>query len=420
MLADILVYLFSRTQLEEVLDEGDAGRITRWLCAPFLQKPRIISQACSLLRILAVSAYLVFGLTTWQDDLALSVLVAALLIPLLLAGLGVNALANLRTEETLVTLTRPLWVLTLPLRPVAHVMVSLEDRLGRALNGRSEEDEEDRDDIIAAVTDGEHEGVVEEDEREMIVNIFDLKTADLSDIMTPRTEITALPITTTVQEAVLLASEKGYSRIPVYRDTRDNILGVFHVKDALNHWGLENGELPTLEEILRPAMFVPESKNVTELLKEMQAKKTHIAVVLDEYGGTAGLVTIEDIVEEIVGEIHDEYDPEEVILLRHAGNGVLEAHARTHIHRLNQALGGRILPEDGDYETLGGFLLHQMGHIPSVNEHLAWDGVRFTILSSDERRIGRVRVEPNLSEHQGDPAAPPVASSDPADGRRSA
>ncbi|MFW5856996.1 MAG: hemolysin family protein [Planctomycetota bacterium] len=393
MLADALIFLYSRTQLEDVLDKARTGPGARWFCEPFLTKGASLSHTASILSVLSVGAYVSFGLLRWGGTVPLGTLLALLGAPLLVGASLVNAIARLHTEETLVALARPLWFLTLPFRPLGALLSWGEARLLALFAGdEEEEDEEDREEIIAAVTDGEHEGVVEEDEREMIVNIFDLKNSDLSDIMTPRTDVCAISIGASVEDAVALALERGFSRIPVYEETRDNIRGIFHVKDALELWGRDSTAYPPLGDILRPPIFVPETKNVGELLRELQERKTHIAVVLDEYGGTAGVVTIEDVVEEIVGEILDEYDTEEDVLLREVGEGIYDVDARTHVHDMNEALGARLLPEDRDYETIGGFILDQLGHIPAPNENLVWSGVQFTIVSSDERKVGRVRV----------------------------
>jgi CBS domain containing-hemolysin-like protein len=358
---------------------------------------------------MAVSiAYFVWGLEAWgrgPEGLPLGTLLAVLGVPFFVLILPAYSLARLRTEEVLIRLVRPLWVLSLPLRPVGHLLATVEDRLERIFHETEEdEEEEDREEIIAAVADGEHEGVVEEGEREMIVNIFDLRNSDLSDIMTPRTDICAIHTDATVEEAVRVALEKGFSRLPVYAETRDNIKGIFHVKDALNRWqpGEDGGDLA---ELLRPPIFVPETKKVGEFMRELQEKKMHMAVVLDEYGGTAGLATIEDVVEEIVGEIQDEHDPEEHVLVRPLEEDSFDVDARTHVHDMNEALGEKLLPEDGDFETIGGFILDHLGRIPAAKETFSWDGLAFTVVSSDERKIDRVRVERLLEEEEDEKAA---------------
>ncbi len=401
MLGDAAVRMFSRTQMEEVLDKRKAGTWRRRLCYPFLHSQDALSLTCSLLAVMAVGLYYGWGLTRWEWQAGDAWLIAGLTLPLLGAAIVVNILARYRTEEVLHTLVPFLWLLTAPVRPLGLAIVRLEEWIHRA-GGRDveEEETEDREEILAAVTDGEHEGVVAEGEREMIVNIFDLKNFDIRDIMTPRTEICAIEAQESLQAAVALALREGYTRIPVFQDTRDNIKGIFHVKDALDYWRVPTETVPSLKSVMRQPLFVPETKSVADLMTEMQDKKAHIAVVLDEYGGTAGLVTMEDIVEEIVGEIQDEYDMEEGVRLRELGPGRFEMDARTHVHDVNEALGERVLPETEDYETLGGFVLDQLGHVPQPGETFAWEALRFTILAATERRIERIRVEGPSTEEQ--------------------
>ncbi|MFH0910313.1 MAG: hemolysin family protein [Planctomycetota bacterium] len=393
MLADAVVRLFSRTQLEDLLDEREARPWRRYFCAPFLIHGEALSLSCSILSVCATGAYFGWGLLHAASDGAGPWTAALLTVPLLLAAAAVNILARHRTEETLYFLAPLLWLITLPVRPAGALVIRLEERLARVLGRESENETEDREEILAAVTDGEHEGVVKENEREMIVNIFDLKDFDISDIMRPRTDICAVNVEEPLDAAVALALKRGYSRIPVFQETRDNIKGIFYIKDALRYWGGPREKMPSLREIMRPPFFVPETKSVGDLMRELQEKKMHLAIVLDEYGGTAGLVTIEDIIEEIVGEIQDEYDAEEGALLRTLGPGRLEADARVRVHDMNEALDDEILPETGDYETLGGFVLDRLGHVPQPGESLVWKAVRFTVLTANERKIGRVLVE---------------------------
>lgn len=395
MLADAAVFLLSRTQLEDVLDKGKAKASIRWFCGPFLRDGESLSICCALLSLISLMAYLLHGTVQWHlvSGYPLGYVIVALCAPLLLITLPLNSFARLRTEEAVVSMVRPLWFLTLPVRPIGTLVMRAERRLNEALSTEDEDDSEEREEIIAAVTDGEHEGVVAEQEREMIVNIFDLKETDVSDIMTPRTDLCSIAIEAAVSEAIDLARERGFSRIPVFEETRDDIKGIFFVKDALDHWQQPADSLPPLRELMRPPIFVPESKSVAELMRELQQKKMHMAIVLDEYGGTAGLVTIEDVVEEIVGEIQDEYDPEETVNLRALESGKFEVESRTHVHDMNEALGRRALPEDEDYETVGGFILNRLGHVPQAREVLTWEDLRFTILSADERRIGHVQIE---------------------------
>jgi magnesium and cobalt transporter len=237
--------------------------------------------------------------------------------------------------------------------------------------------------------------------------------------MTPRGEMGAIEAGTPIQEAVKIALEKGHSRLPVYEGTRDKVIGVLLAKDLLVAWGKANAgpvkqgtprgdaaragdDLP-LRSLLRKPYFVPETKLIGELLREFRAKKIHVAIVLDEYGGTAGIVTIEDIIEEIVGEIEDEYETgaEAPPPLRRLDERTAEVDARLHIHEVNEALSIAIPVDGGQYETLGGYLFYAMGKVPKKGERYAQDDAEFTIVDVDERRIKRVRIQ--VTKHEPTP-----------------
>jgi len=191
-----------------------------------------------------------------------------------------------------------------------------------------------------------------------------------------------------------LAREAGHSRFPVYDGNLDNIVGVLYVKDLLNLVG-HNGEAPfDLRRTVRPALFVPESKSLRDLLAEMQQRKVHLALVLDEYGGTAGLITIEDILEEIVGEIQDEYEPDEPAepRIELVGEGVAEADGRAYIDDVNDKLGIE-LPEEEDYDTVGGFVFATLGHIPEAGESFTYSSVRLTVVEAERTKVVKVRLE---------------------------
>jgi putative hemolysin len=329
----------------------------------------------------------------WSDVFGTIPTALLLLIPVIFFSAVLVVMARLYPEELLLKMVRPMWFFTMPLLPFANFFVGLEDKVWKMFSNDEEPDAEDREDIIAAVADGEHDGVVQEGEREMIQNIFDLKNFDISDVMTPRTDVCAVDISGGIDAAIDLAIEKGYSRIPVYEENRDNIKGIFYVKDILNYWALSTTKKPELQEIMREPFYVPETKNIGELMDELQHRKLHMAMVLDEYGGTAGLVTIEDIVEEIVGEIQDEYDEEEQSLISTVSDGVFEVDSRLHVHDMNEALTDKVIPETDDYETIGGFVLDRLGHVPEPSEFFIWEGLKFTIISADEKKIETIKVE---------------------------
>ena len=249
--------------------------------------------------------------------------------------------------------------------------------------------EEIEDEILSAVDEGAREGAFEDSEKRMIEGIIDLRDIDADHIMTPRTEMVSLPLDSTFEDAIERARERGLSRLPVYRETPDDIAGVLYMKDLLPYLGHET--TPPIGGLLRTPLFIPQTKGVQELLQEMRAHQMHLAIVLDEYGGTAGLVTIEDILEEIVGEIADEHEgvkPDQVTRL---SENAATVEGRTHIDDLNDALDIE-LPESEEYETVGGLLFTRLGRVPLPGEHWELDGVRFTVLDSDERQVHRVKV----------------------------
>ncbi len=247
------------------------------------------------------------------------------------------------------------------------------------------------DAVLAAVADKEKEGLIREGEKEMIEGVIELKGVDVSTVMTPRTEMTMLDLSRPAEQGIRAVIECGYSRVPVHGGNPDEIVGVLYVKDLLQYWGRTEPAAVPIESILRRPFFVPETQHIAELLREFQTMKIHIAIVLDEYGGTAGLVTIEDILEEIVGEIADEYDPVRDSRLRVLGDSQADVDARVRIDELNETF-DLALPEGDGFETLGGFIVHSLGRIPAAGEDFDWEGVRFTVLSADERRIHRVQV----------------------------
>jgi CBS domain containing-hemolysin-like protein len=247
------------------------------------------------------------------------------------------------------------------------------------------------EEIDELVSEGQREGIVEEEAREMIESVLKFRDVDVAEVMTPRTEMVMVEVSASLVEAQKLAMEEGYSRLPVFKENRDNIVGVLYVKDLLQPPGADEAHI-TVADIMRKPYFVPETKPLGQLLREMRNEKVHIALVLDEYGGTAGLITIEDILEEIVGEIQDEYDTAALPFLRQIDQHTAELDARVHIDEFNEALGTRI-PESDDYETVGGFLFTSVGRIPKSGETLRHENIVFKILSANERSIKRLRVE---------------------------
>jgi len=237
---------------------------------------------------------------------------------------------------------------------------------------------------------GTKSGVIDKTEQQLIESVFEFTDTTAKEVMIPRPDVVALNIEMPRETIVKIVLEEGYSRMPVYRDTIDNIIGVVYTKDLLGL--LEFRDLIILQDIVRPAYFVPETKKISQLMRELQAQKIHLAVVIDEFGGTEGIITMEDIVEEIVGEIHDEYD--EVIRdVEQAADGSFLVNARISVDDFNTRFQGGI-PENEAYETLSGFLHKQTGRIPELNEEIAAGAFVFTIVKKSQRRIRIVRLRP--------------------------
>jgi CBS domain containing-hemolysin-like protein len=278
-----------------------------------------------------------------------------------------------------------------PLVALQHLTDSVFRRLAGIPkpNGVQEEAEQIEKEILGVVSEGELAGTVHEDEADMIESVLELRDTCVGEIMTPRTEIVALPAEATASEAKDLITRSGHSRIPVYQENIDNIQGVLYAKDLLQLDG-DAGFNPL--ELMRKVPFVPESKRISDLLQELRTQKVHVAIVLDEYGGTAGLVTIEDILEEIVGEISDEYEEFEPDPISRIDEHKLEVDARVHIDEVNEELGVE-LPEGDDYDTIGGYVFSTMGKIPARGEEMWHDNVRIQVIDAEERRINRLCVE---------------------------
>jgi CBS domain containing-hemolysin-like protein len=255
-------------------------------------------------------------------------------------------------------------------------------------DARSYADELEQE-ILRVVSEGERHGAVDEEEKEMIESVIELGDTRVEEIMTPRTEIVAIPKEMNLDDVLETIREKGHSRIPVYDGTIDTILGILYAKDLLRR----TQDSPfALNSVMRQVLFIPESKLVRDLLREFQTEKVHMAVVLDEYGGTAGLVTIEDILEELVGEITDEYDTEEAAELKRIDEFTVEVDARMRIDELNDQLDIE-LPEDEDYETIGGFVFSTLGKIPSVGETCEHKNIGVQVIGAEPRRITQLRLK---------------------------
>jgi putative hemolysin len=307
-------------------------------------------------------------------------------------------------------LIRALWLLQKPLAPVAIIIDGTVRRLAGA--GKVSKQEEAAEEVLEAIEEGQREGALDEREGRMIEAVVDFKRRTVEQIMTPRTEIEALEMTSNLGQIAAFVRKARHSRIPVYKagGTLDDVVGFFYVKDLLRWLA---GDAPggkvqafDLKQIIRPATFVPESKTVRDVLEELLAKKVHAAMVADEYGGVAGIVSLEDIIEEVFGEIQDEYEkaedepPKIDVKPDPDGGGQAEIDARAYVGDVNSAIEplGVAIPEDDEYDTLGGFVLTHLGRIPEVNESFSHGRAVVTVLEATPTRVVKVRVQVRSDE----------------------
>jgi putative hemolysin len=256
--------------------------------------------------------------------------------------------------------------------------------------GTEKEGDDDGGDLQALIDVGEAEGILEEEEGELIQSIVEFGDTRVSEVMTPRPDIVALPDTATVREARDVILDSKYSRLPVYRDQIDNVEGIIYVRDLLQSWADEN-ENEKISALLRTVYFVPETKPVAELLEEMQKAHVQLAMVIDEYGGVCGLVTVEDILEEIVGEIEDEdIAGEELDEIVEKSDGTFEVLGSTEIGKIENLFDLEI--EADDFTTIAGLVINESGRVPPVGAHLVFRGLEVEVVDADERRISRLRI----------------------------
>ncbi|MCX5658532.1 MAG: hemolysin family protein [Planctomycetota bacterium] len=332
----------------------------------------------------------------WPDHGRPAIYLAAFIVAgLFVTVFGVavaGSLSRYRSEAILAGSSGLLSLMLRLLKPLVFALHGLDPIIRRIfgvnlheeLNAASQE-------VLSVVEEHEVDGVVDNAQKQMIEAVFDLPTTTAGEIMTPRTEVQGLPLDASVQQIKDGILRDGHSRIPVYDRTIDNIVGILFAKDLIKFLG--PGEAFDLRSVLREPLMVPETKPVRELLTEFKTRKVHMAIVLDEYGGTAGLVTIEDIIEELVGEIADEYDTahDEPNITR-VDEKTLDVDARVRFTDLAEEL-GLTLPEELDYDTVGGFVFSTLGHIPTAGEQFEHESLRFTVTDAGRTRVNRVRVE---------------------------
>jgi putative hemolysin len=382
----------SRIKLKNLVEEGDkkAAEIEQLLANPnvFLSTILVVNSVATIIASSLATLLALRFSETWAD-LIETILLS--LVVLIFCEITPKTAAVQNPLRWARVLARPVKGTAWLLRPIIWALGVVTNGLVRLLGGQSVRHGPfvTEEELRLLVTVGEEEGVLEEAETEMIHSIFEFADTPVREVMIPRIDIIALESTTTVDQAVDLALEGGFSRIPVYEGTLDNIVGVLYTKDMLKQLREQHGALP-IRNLVRPAYFVPETKKLDDLLREIRQKRVHMVIVIDEYGSVSGLVTIEDLVEEIVGDIQDEYDHEETLYEQVNENEYVFS-AKISIDDLNDVLGTKL--ENEDYETLGGFLYAQLDKIPVPGDTITFEHYRFTILTTRGRRIARVQVE---------------------------
>lgn len=325
------------------------------------------------------------------DDKGAGIATGVMTLVILIFGeITPKTLASAQAEKYVLRFSPFIYTLGKVLYPVIRALNFLTNGIIRMFGGPKPENPlVTEEEIRTLVNVGQEEGLIDEDEKEMIDSIFEFDETLVREVMVPRIDIRAINVDKPIEHLVQLIIEIGHSRIPVYENNVDNIIGVIYAKDLLQLLLRTGSELPTIRQLARPAHYVPESKKVRDLFAELRKEKIHMAIVLDEYGGTAGLVTIEDMIEEIVGEIQDEFDQEEnnIEILE---DGSLSVSARTPIYDINEFLGVE-LPDD-EFETISGLVFHSLGHIPTEGQELDIDDIHVVVEKISGRRITKLRI----------------------------
>ncbi|NOS86134.1 MAG: HlyC/CorC family transporter [Ignavibacteria bacterium] len=337
-----------------------------------------------------------FGMTNEQTIHTLSIIVGFIFLTFLHISLGEQApkmLAIKSPKSVSLIIAIPLNIFYITFKPIVWMLNHAANFILRLIGIQQVPDSErinSEEELRLLISEGRKSGAIDQTEHQLIEKIFEFNDKQASEIMVPRNHMIAINLEDSRDEIFQKVTEEGFSRIPVYKETIDNIVGIIYTKDLIS--ASEHRELIALQDIIRPAFFVSSTKQIGNLLKEMQRNKVHMAVVVDEYGGVEGLVTIEDIIEEIVGEIQDEYDVDETQEVVSEKSGVYLVNPIISIENFNAKF-KTSLPEDPDYQTLNGFLQKVTGHIPEVYERIDFKGMSFVITKKSGNRIMQVRVQ---------------------------
>jgi CBS domain containing-hemolysin-like protein len=385
----------NRIKLRNLAEEGDvrAKRVSRLLERPqvFLSTILVMSNV-SVIVASTVATILALSISSSYGEVISTIVLA--LIVLIFCEITPKTIAVQNPERWARVLAGPVEAMSIALGWVVIALTWITSGIVRLFGGQpvrrgpfvTEEE------LRLLVEVGEEEGVLEEDEREMIHNVFELADTAVREIMVPRIDMVTIEADASVDEAMDVIVQGGQSRLPVFEDTIDNIIGVLYAKDLLRIFA--SGQHPTsVRSLVRPAYFVPETKRLDDLLRELQQQRVHMAIVVDEYGSVAGLVTIEDVVEEIIGDIQDEYDKEEQLVEKVSDNEYI-VDAKISLDDFNELMDTELTSED--YDTLGGFVYAQLDKIPTVGDVVSHENLTITVLSTKGRRVTKVKVVRNV------------------------
>ena len=406
--AEIALVSIRRSRVEQMVEDGlpGAARVRRLLDDPgrFLAVVQIgvtfvgfLASAFAAVSLTAILSRALEGLPVLRDSAAgIALVIVTLLLALFTIVFGElipKSIALAHRERFAVALSGPVDLLGRVLWPVVALLTGVTGLVTRALGVRTQREASiSTEELMLIVERGGEQGVLEAEEEQMIHAVIELGDRRLHEVMVPRIAIVALPASASYEDAVDAFVGQGHSRIPIFEHTIDEVVGLLYAKDLLRFLKADAGERPALRTLLRTPLFVPESMSIDDLLHEFQRRKVHAAIVLDEYGGTAGLVTIEDLLEEIVGEIQDEYDTEEPLVERLSDDEV-RIDGRASIDDLGEAFETELELEDADeYDTVGGLIFHRLGGVPRPGDVIAVEGLRLTVETTDGRRVGKVLV----------------------------
>ncbi|MFH1731285.1 MAG: hemolysin family protein [Planctomycetota bacterium] len=380
----------SRAKLDDMLEAERRAKMDR-----LLEKRRELAILASVCRtVLEIAVVLMIATSPPFSGLSpYAIFGWAVLIVLVVSELIPRTLVERAPESTLIFILPLFHALAVPLLPAAIGLVALARLMRKTSDPAKEEEDEAAEDILSAAAEAEKEGSIAGEQADMIENIIELRDVDVAEIMTPRPDMVSIDIDDPIEKTIDVALKSGRSRLPVFRETRDDIVGVLYVRDLIAALApAKKGEgPPSTKDLMRQPHFVPETMLTSNLLRHFQERTTTIAVVVDEYGGTAGLVTIGDIVDVIVGEVRDQHEPQRELEVIVVDGHTLEADARTPVRRLNEDFGADI-PESDEYDTVAGYLCATLGRVPQTGDRHTSGGVELLVLAADERHVERVKI----------------------------